>query len=55
MEVTLARLGDLALSDADVHAFASALQGMVAAGMVVGGSLRLDTYPNPAKYIKKNP
>ena len=21
----------------------------------VGGSLRLDTYPNPAKYIKKNP
>ena len=25
-------------------------------GMVeIGGSLRLDTYPNPAKYIKKNP
>ena len=22
---------------------------------VIGGSLRLDTYPNPAKYIKKNP
>ena len=22
---------------------------------VLGGSLRLDMYPNPAKYIKKNP
>ena len=22
---------------------------------MIGGSLRLDTYPNPAKYIKKNP
>ena len=23
--------------------------------LLLGGSLRLDTYPNPAKYIKKNP